>query len=84
MRFDDFKIATRDHTIEQPTADARTIRQAAGQCLKRAPLDKRLRLLGVRVGSLVKLADLQNFKLKEPAPPEYGAQTTIDFESFLN
>ncbi len=84
LRFDDFKIATRDHTIDQPTADARTIRQAAGQCLKRAPLDKRLRLLGVRVGSLVKLADLQNFKLKESAPPEYGAQTAIDFESFLN
>lgn len=54
LRYDDFKAATRDHTLAVPTADARTIRQAAGQCLKRAPLDKRLRLLGVRVGSLVK------------------------------
>jgi DNA polymerase-4 len=88
LRYDDFKIATRDHTVEHPTADARAIRQAAGQCLKRAPLDKRLRLLGVRVGSLVKLADLQNFKLKEPEAPaygtQYGAQANIDFEAFLN
>jgi len=52
LRFDDFQIVTRDLTIEQPTADARLIRQHAGQCLKRAPLQKRLRLLGVRVGNL--------------------------------
>ncbi|MEO6291592.1 MAG: DNA polymerase IV, partial [Burkholderiaceae bacterium] len=32
----------------------KTIRQAAGLCLKRIPLTKRLRLLGVRVGGLVK------------------------------
>jgi DNA polymerase-4 len=55
LRYDDFKTATRDHTLDLPTADAARIRQAAGQCLKRAPLDKRLRLLGVRVGSLSKL-----------------------------
>ena len=54
LRYDDFKIATRDHTLSLPTDDAARIRQAAGQCLKRAPLDKRLRLLGVRVGSLSK------------------------------
>ncbi len=45
---------TRDQTVEQPTDDARTIRQVAGQLLKRVPLAQRLRLLGVRVGSLVK------------------------------
>ncbi len=54
LRYDDFKIATRDHTIEHFTADAKTIRQTAGQCLKRVQLDRRLRLLGVRVGKLVK------------------------------
>ena len=54
LRYDDFKIATRDQTVAEPTADARRIRQVAGQCLKRVPLDKRLRLLGVRVGSLAK------------------------------
>jgi DNA polymerase-4 len=53
LRFDDFKSVTRDLTIAVPTADAATIRQAAGQCLKRAPLTQKLRLLGVRVGFLV-------------------------------
>ncbi|MBU0589559.1 MAG: DNA polymerase IV [Gammaproteobacteria bacterium] len=55
LRYDNFKTATRDQTVEQFTADARTIRQIAGQCLKRVPLDKRLRLLGVRVGTLASL-----------------------------
>ena len=57
LRYDDFKIATRDTTLPVPTADAARIRQAAGQSLKRAPLDKRLRLLGVRVGALVKAGE---------------------------
>jgi DNA polymerase IV len=54
LRYDDFKIATRDQTIEQFTADAKTIRLIAGQCLKRVDLGRRLRLLGVRVGKLAK------------------------------
>ncbi len=52
LRYDDFRIATRDQTIAVPTDDAAAIRQAAGQCLKRVPLLRRLRLLGVRVGTL--------------------------------
>ena len=52
LRFDDFKTVTRDLTIEAATADARTIRRAAGLCLKRVDLARRIRLLGVRVGSL--------------------------------
>jgi DNA polymerase-4 len=59
LRYDNFKTVTRDHTIEQPTADARTIRRAAGECLKRTPLDRRLRLLGVRVGSLVRAGTVE-------------------------
>ena len=54
LRYDDFKSATRDQTLDVYTADPKTIRQAAGLCLKRIPLDKRLRLLGVRAGGLVK------------------------------
>jgi DNA polymerase-4 len=54
LRYDDFRSLTRDHTLAQPISDASTIRQAAGQLLKRVPLDRRLRLLGVRVSSLVK------------------------------
>ena len=54
LRYDDFKCVTRDHTLDHYTADAQAIRQTAGLCLKRVPLTQRLRLLGVRVGSLVK------------------------------
>jgi DNA polymerase-4 len=57
LRFDDFQIVTRDQTIDHFTADASEIRRCAGQCLKRAPLQKRLRLLGVRVGALLKADD---------------------------
>ncbi len=52
LRYDNFKTVTRDHTIDEPTGDAATIRRAAGECLKRVPLDRRIRLLGVRVGAL--------------------------------
>jgi DNA polymerase IV len=52
VRFDDFRTLTRDHTLQAATADAREIRRAAGRCLKRVPLERRLRLLGVRVGGL--------------------------------
>ncbi len=55
LRFDDFKSVTRDLTMDHYTFDPKTIRQAAGQCLKRVPLERRLRLLGVRVGALRKL-----------------------------
>ena len=57
LRFDDFQIVTRDQTIGYFTSDAQEIRRFAGQCLKRAPLQKRLRLLGVRVGALLKAED---------------------------
>jgi DNA polymerase IV len=53
LRYADFHTLTRDITLEAPTADAETIRSAARACLRRVPLDRRLRLLGVRVASLV-------------------------------
>jgi DNA polymerase-4 len=52
LRYDDFRTATRDLTLDHYTDDPRVIRQAAGQSLKRVDLDRRLRLLGVRVGKL--------------------------------
>ncbi|MEO8082009.1 MAG: DNA polymerase IV, partial [Caldimonas sp.] len=58
LRFDDFRIATRDLTLVAHTMDGREIRRAAGQCLKRADLTRRLRLLGVRASALATLADL--------------------------
>jgi DNA polymerase-4 len=56
LRYDNFKTLTRDCTLEAPTRDAAAIRRAAGECLKRVPLERRIRLLGVRVGSLSKSA----------------------------
>jgi DNA polymerase-4 len=55
LRFDDFKTVTRDLTLDEAVADAATIRHAAGLCLKRVDLSKRLRLLGVRAGALAKV-----------------------------
>jgi len=52
LRYDNFKTVTRDRTLESPTRDAAAIRRAAGECLKRVPLDRRIRLLGVRTGAL--------------------------------
>jgi DNA polymerase-4 len=54
LRYDDFRTATRDHTLEHYTDDAGVIRRTAGQCLKRVDLAPRLRLLGVRVGKLAR------------------------------
>ena len=58
LRFEDFKTVTRDMTVDLPTADAATIRLAAGLCLKRVDLTRRIRLLGVRVGMLQRAAGL--------------------------
>jgi DNA polymerase-4 len=52
LRFEDFKTVTRDMTIEAATDEAKTIRLAAGLCLKRVDLARRIRLLGVRVSAL--------------------------------
>jgi len=61
LRFDDFKTVTRDVTLAHPVDDALAIRQAAGLCLKRVDLARRIRLLGVRAGTLVRSRDLPAF-----------------------
>ena len=52
LRYADFTTLTRRRTLATPTQDARAIREAAGACLKRVPLARRIRLLGVRIGGL--------------------------------
>ena len=47
---------------------ARSIRRAAGECLKRVDLTRRMRLLGVRAGALARLADLVNPGAAPDAP----------------
>jgi DNA polymerase-4 len=81
LRYDNFQSVTRDQTLAYYTADATTIRQTAGLALKRVPLTQKLRLLGVRVGTLMKAEDaaaLQKLSAstnaagttaEEPVPP---------------
>jgi DNA polymerase-4 len=57
LRYDNFQSVTRDLTLNTYADQPQAIRAAAGQCLKRVDLKRRLRLLGVRVGSLMKLED---------------------------
>ncbi len=57
LRFDDFKIVTRDLTLNEATDQADQIRLAGGRCLKKVTLDKRLRLLGIRASALIKASE---------------------------
>ena len=60
LRYDDFKTVTRDVTLIDATDDPVVIRRAAGECLRRVSLEKRLRLLGVRVGGLCSKQAMQD------------------------
>ncbi len=52
LRWGNFKIVTRDITLDVATDNAKLIRRTAGLALKRVDLSQRFRLLGVRVGKL--------------------------------
>jgi DNA polymerase-4 len=52
LRFEDFRTVTRANTLAAPTDDPQAIRRAAGECLKRVDLRKRIRLLEVRADAL--------------------------------
>jgi DNA polymerase IV len=52
IKFADFKVVTRDLSLPEPVSDAPAIRRAVGDCLKRVSLNRRIRLLGVRIGAL--------------------------------
>ncbi|CAG4883373.1 DNA polymerase IV [Georgfuchsia toluolica] len=59
LRFEDFQTVTRDITLPDYTAEPAQIRRAAGECLRRVPLDKKIRLLGVRVSALQQADNLR-------------------------
>ena len=72
LRYEDFHTVTRDITLANPVADPSVILRAARDCLKRAPLDRKLRLLGVRAASLspgnrVSAADSPNRQPQRPS-----------------
>ncbi|MDE2121100.1 MAG: DNA polymerase IV, partial [Betaproteobacteria bacterium] len=52
LRFDDFRTVTRDVSLPHAVDAAADIRRAAGECLRRVALERRLRLLGVRASAL--------------------------------
>lgn len=70
LRYDDFSIVTRDVTLPAPIADAASIRKAATECLRRVPLERRLRLLGVRASTLMPAASAsQDHGLRQQTLP---------------
>jgi DNA polymerase IV len=75
LRDDTFQTTTRDISLNKPVASAKDIRRAAGNALKRAPLNRPLRLLGVKLSRLVKTSDLQ---LDTPAPSTLDLFDDVD------
>jgi DNA polymerase IV len=56
LRYANFRTVTRDTTLAAATSDAGAIREAAYEALGRIPLDRAVRLIGVRVGNLCRPA----------------------------
>ncbi|GAB7127812.1 DNA polymerase IV [Silvimonas sp. JCM 19000] len=65
LRFSDFHIVTRDISLDAPVQTPAEILHAARECLKRVPLEQRMRLLGVRASALCHPDQL------EPMPQRY-------------
>ncbi|MDI9330283.1 MAG: DNA polymerase IV [Alphaproteobacteria bacterium] len=66
LRYENFQSVTRDISVDEPTDDPQRIRQLAGQCLKRVDLQRRFRLLGVRVSSLMRADAWQAQRASDP------------------
>ena len=79
LRFEDFRTVTRDLTLPAPTADPAVIRRTAGECLRRVPLEQRLRLLGVRASALSSGSVPQ--EVDESAQGELPLGTPVALES---
>ena len=73
VRFDNFETVTRALTLPHYIQDARPIRQAAGQCLKRINLQRKIRLLGVGVSHLQPYSE----HLQEPQKEEQGKNLSL-------
>jgi DNA polymerase-4 len=71
LRYADFRSVTRDITLRHGVSDGVRIRQAAGECLKRVPLAKKIRLLGVRASGLIPVGEVD----RDPA----AAQAELPF-----
>jgi DNA polymerase IV len=70
LRYSDFHAVTRDVTLPIGIGDGEQIRKAAGECLKRVPLDQKIRLLGVRASGLLPITgvDFTNSSIQAALP----------------
>lgn len=78
LRFADFRTLTRDLSLITYTADSATIRRTARECLRRITLDKKLRLLGVKVSTLTATTAVQDSR--SGSQPELPFEFTSDHE----
>jgi len=63
LRFEDFHTLTRDFSLPAHTADSVLIRRAAGECLRRVPMNKKIRLLGVKMSTLSPVGSRQGVEV---------------------
>ena len=78
LRFEDFHTVTRDLTLPSPTADPAIIRRAAGECLRRVPLEQKLRLLGVRASALSSSSAAQEVRESEQGELPLGSPVALE------
>ena len=80
IRYDNFQAVTRDRTLAHPIVKAEDIRREAGLCLKRVDWGRRIRLLGVRVGTLIKRDEA--FAMGTNASSEHVAEESHQADLF--
>jgi DNA polymerase IV len=91
VRYDDFRIVTRDVSMREPNADPVLFRRAASEALARVALERPVRLLGVRASQLEHsgqrqraMPEQRESAASDPARPELspvsekGGDTTGD------
>ncbi len=77
LRSEDFSTITRDQTLREPTQDWQIIRQTVRECLRRVPLERKLRLLGVRAGSLSPEHLLAKYGQQEELPLDMATDKNL-------
>ncbi len=70
IRYHDFQTTTRAITLPEPIDDATSIRQSAVSLLDRFPLDRPVRLVGVRVSKLVRTASGRDLEASADSPTQ--------------
>ncbi|PRY97104.1 DNA polymerase-4 [Jezberella montanilacus] len=74
LKYADFRVVTRDISVPHALFEAADIRRTAQECLKRVPLEQKIRLIGVKASNLIPIEDLSQ------AEPALQADLPFDFE----